>query len=1141
MSKALNVKTWAMLLLAGLLSTGTAYADASAAEPSAAPQAQQATGTCIGTVFDSEGEPLIGASVRVEGTAIGASVNIDGEFSLAGVKHGAKIVVSFIGYKPQTVVWNGEALNIILQEDSNVLDEVVVMGYGVTQKRAKVTNSIAKVSEKTLTVGANANPAQALAGAVAGVKVNINSGDPAATPDILIRGGTNWSGTSAPLVVVDGQIRSSLADINPNDIADMQILKDAGATALYGARAANGVILITSKSGQAGSAKVTFSGKVGLNYNGTGYEMVNAEDYIYWMRRGTWNTEWAHTVNNGAAINALSANNQPHGIGRTELTANTVWNIMTMTEQNKYLLGQGWQSMADPLDDTRTIIFRDSDIGKINVNSPSVTQDYNLSFSGGNDRGTYYAGLGYYNADGAFKNTFYRRYSFSFSGSYKINNWLTSNSNFSYIRANYNRIPNGQTDGGYNDGGTARQNQIFGRIMTLPRTLRLTDEEGNPTLGQNWENSNYNYQPDAFIRENQRDKFQMTQTFTAKIFDGLSLKGSMSWMYNEDHNESMNKEIQTSIDAIPGSTNGWNKTYEQSAYFGRTFDQTYNLVANYVKTFKEKHTINAMVGVEFYERQVKQMSASGNGSPTGYWMDLGLTFAGTQNPYKASSRGVDSYHAKERILSYFGRVEYDYMDKYLIAATFREDGYSRLVNNRWGFFPGVSAGWVFSKENFWTNNESLAFINYGKLRGSFGMNGIVNTNTIGYYNLKGAYSSYNYNGNYGYRISALPNPNLKWEKTRTAEVGVDLGFLQNRFNLGLTYYNRLTMDKYANYQLPPTTGFSSVVNNNGKFRNQGVEIDIEATLFRTRDFNWTLGANLTYNKNTVVELPVNEYPEFGYQQGAIRVYDGATGDFTYIGGLQEGQEPNHLIGYKTAYMVRSESDLPKGYIDISNGNAAVYADQEGLERLKKLGRANGAVKLMPGDLVWQDRNGDNMIDTYDQFDLGNRSPHWTGGFNTTLSWKGLSLYARFDMGWDFVVYDASMGWWLGGGQGTYSFPKEIFDTYTPENPGAKYPRYTWANVFGTNAWVRTSDLLGQSGAYLACRELQLSYTLPKAICDKFRSQGLTVSVTGQNLGYIKKCTLPLPDNTNYTNGNASGWAGTYNLPRTVLFGLNVSF
>lgn len=1140
-------KNWCLALGAAFAIPGYAFATpAQSPAPAVAPQ-----DVCTGVVVDAEGEPLIGATVTVEGSKYSTMTDIDGRFSVNGIKPGAKVTVTYIGYGKFEGKWDGQPMTITLKEESSVLDEVVVMGYGVTQKRAKVTNSVAKVENDVLTIGANANPAQALAGAVSGVKVNITSGDPSATPDIVIRGGTNWSGSSAPLIVVDGQIRSSMSDINPNDIAEMQILKDAGATALYGARAANGVVLISTKQGQAGKATVTLNAKFGMNYYSTGYDMVDAGTYLYYNRLGTWNTEWAHTR---GGTNALWANNQPNGIGRTTLDAGTQWNVMTMTDDNKYLLEKGWQSMQDPISDA-TIIYRDIKGKDVNINTPAYIQDYNLSFSGGNDRGKYYASLGFYKADGAFTNTNYERYNFALTGSYQITKWLESNSKFTFTRSDNKSLPGQYNFDGYSS--SDRAGWIFQRIFSLPPTLRLLDEDNQPAFGQNIDATNYNYQEDKFHTTDQTDKFQMTQAFTAQIIDGLSLKGTMSWFYNEWNNQTWNQEYQTSPGAVPGASNGWNKTYSQYGGWSRYFDQTYNLVANYQKTFAEAHTINVMAGWEFYKRQYKTLTASGSNSPTGEWYNLGLSFTGTQSPYKASTVSASSGIYEEKILSWFARAEYDYMDKYLFAATIRKDGYSRLINNRWGTFPGVSGGWVFTKENFWADNANLAWLNYGKLRASYGLNGVVNSNTIGYYTLYGTYSAFNYNGNYGYRIGGLPNPNLRWEKTRTFDIGLTLGFLQNRFNLDLTYYNRLTSDKYANYSLPATTGFSSVVNNNGKFRNQGLEIDINTTLLRTGDFQWTLGANLTYNKNVIVSLPENEY--VNYQQGGTLVWD--TSKFAtdengnqimdtwgkplyetkFIGGLQVGQEPNHMIGYKKAFIVRDMKDVPEGYIDVSGGYAAVYADEKGLERLQKLGKAAGAVKLMPGDVVWLDRNGDNVIDSYDQYDLGNRTPHWTGGFNTSFKWKGFQLYARFDMGFDFTVYDANMGWWLGCGQGTYSFPTQIKDTWTEDNPNAKYPRFVWASVFGTDAWIRTSDVLAQQGAYLACRELQLSYQIPEFITKKFGCQNLTISVTGQNLGYFKKCTIPLPDRVQYTNGNTGGWGGTYNVPRQVLFGLNMVF
>lgn len=1091
--------------------------------------APPADATCSGVVLDNNGETVIGASVKVVGSKMGTITDIDGKFTLAGVPKGSTIEISYIGYATQTVKFTGSPLHITLKEDATALDEVVVMGYGIAQKRTKVTNSIAKVSEKTLTVGVNANPAQALAGAVAGVKVDVTSGSPSATPSITIRGGSNYDGGSnEPLVIVDGVIRSSLADINSNDIESMEILKDAGATALYGARAGNGVILITTKQGKQGKANVTFNAKVGLNYYDMGYKMCSDEDYLYYYRLATQNCEW--TLPGGKYAGNYNSNlygtNVPGGIGRTELSQTQSYNILRKTEDNAYLLQKGWSEMLDPVSDNY-ILYRNIDPMEVNGRKPYVTQDYNASISGGNDRGRYYASLGLYDADGFVKGTYYKRYNFALTGSYKITKWLESNSVFNYTRANWlNDDPNLDTE------------YFMNRAQGF-KFVRYRDEDGKELFGTGNPTVNVNVNNGNFDRDNQSDKFAMTQSLTATIMQGLTLKGTMSWFYNEEYDESFDHAYVTSQTGAnnPEGTSGVNRSYSTRASFSRIFDQTYNLVANFNRTFAEKHTVNVMVGSEFYKRRYRGFSASGYGAPTGYFPGLGLT----QNDAEVQSRSTSSFHYEEALMSYFGRVEYDYMDKYLVAATFRRDGYSRLVNNKWGSFPGVSAGWVFSKEKFWEKWNMEHIINYAKLRASYGLNATINSSYLGYYTLQGSYSAYKYDGSYGYRVSALPNPNLKWEKTRTAEIGLDLGFLNNRFNLGITYYNRLTMDKYSSLSLPKTTGFSSVTYNNGQYRNAGLEFDFQGTLLRTRDFQWTLNANITYNKNTIVKLPENGLPN--NRQGGTEVYTGNGNETHYVGGYQEGQTPGSFVGYGVVKMARSQADIEAlgDYVDTGTTNgAAVYANEVGRQKLIAAGYTN-LVQLMPGDFIYEDRNGDNWVEAKDRKVLGNMTPKWTGGFNTTLTWKGLSLYARFDMGFGFQVYDSNVAFWLGEGQGNMAFNDAVRDTWTPDNPGAKYPRVCWASQFGTDNYIRTNSFFTQSGNYLACRELSLSYSLPKFICEKVACTGITVSVTGQNLGYIKSCTIPLPDNTTYTSGNTAGWGGTYNLPRTVLFGLNVAF
>ena len=1072
----------------------------------------QQTGKVIGIVEDSFG-PVTGAAAIIKGTSNGGVTDINGNFTIEGVKDGDIIQISFVGYVSQEIKYVGQSfIKVMLVEDTQTLDEVVVLAYGVKQKRGKLTNSVSSVSEETLTVGSYGDPAQALVGAISGVKVKQTSGFAGSTPSITLRGGTSYNGTGSPLVVVDGQIRTDgLSDLNSNDIESMEVMKDAGATAIYGARAANGVILVTTKQGKQGKAQINFNMKVGAQYYVPTYDMMDAEGYIYWLRKAYANTPWCTATGN------LTSSSSSVGTGATELTSSSVYNVLGYTGseyQQNLIKNHGWQVMDDPVGDGQ-ILFKNTDVSNYNINTPAVSQEYNLSFSGGNDRGKYYAGLGYYDADGLKVNNFYKRYSFSFTGSYKLVDWLEASSIFNYNRANWEDGPGFQTNDSY----------YFGRVLSSPPTIRLEDEEGNYLLGASRSDGNYRYEVDKFEREYQTDKFNMTQTLEAKLFKGLSLRGTMAWSYSEYTDEGFNKDFHTNQAGTAMTTDR-----ESWATFYRYFNQTYSLVANYDGKFGD-HTINAMAGTEFWDKQYKSIYAYGYGAPTDDFGDLGYTST------EEGKREVDTSHNRERIMSFFGRVQYDYLERYILAFTFREDGYSRLINNRWGFFPGVSAGWVFSEEDFYSPLKGI--VNYGKLRASYGVNGSIDTNYIGIYTLHGAYSSSTYNGNTGFRLTTLSNPDLRWEKTRTAEVGLDLGFLNNRFTFGFTFYDRLTSDKYASLVLPSTTGWSSITNNNGKFRNRGIEIDINANLLKMKDFSWTLGANISYNKNTVVELPYNGLDK--NRQGGTEIYTGNGNETYYVGGLQEGVTPyDVIVGYGVDKMVRSESDLVDGYCDMSQSIAVYYGDK-GYQKLQDAGWTGKAYELECGDLMFEDINGDGIIDSYDRKVLGTNTPKWNGGLNTTFTWKGLSLYLRTDFGLGFTTYDGLKQWIDGCGQGAYSMTTDIWDSWTPENPNAKYPRYVWADQLGKNNYIRTSEFWATKGNYLAFRELQLSYDLPKSFCSKFRCEGLRLSVTGQNLGYWTSSASAIPDYTQYTDGNTAGWGGTYALPRTVLFGLDITF
>lgn len=326
-----------------------------------------------GIITDTAGEAVIGASIVEVGTTNGTVSDVEGNFTLS-VSDNASIQVSFIGFSSQTLSVQGKMnFKIILKEDSELLQEVVVTGYGGKVSRAKLTNSISTVSPQILEKGIYTNPSQALSGSVPGLKVSLTSGNPTSSPKVILRGGTEFDGSGGPLVIVDGQLRDNFDDINPQDIASMDVLKDAGATAIYGARASNGVILITTKSGRAGHREINFRANIGLGYVNNPYDFLGAEDYITVLRTAYKNTPWAATAN--------LTGSTPFGTGN-KLGANMVWNIMGKTDENAYLLDMGWREMLDPLDPSKTIIYKGTKPEEYNLRNPVVTQDYTVSMSG---------------------------------------------------------------------------------------------------------------------------------------------------------------------------------------------------------------------------------------------------------------------------------------------------------------------------------------------------------------------------------------------------------------------------------------------------------------------------------------------------------------------------------------------------------------------------------------------------------------------------------------------------------------------------------------------------------------------------------------------------------------------------------------
>ena len=410
--------------------------------------------TVAGIVLDKTNEPIIGASIREIGTSNGVLSDAEGRFRLQLRGDKLSLTISSVGYESQTINLTGrdlsQPLRIQLKDESKLIDEVVVTAYGGRQLRSKMTNSIASVKNEALEKGLFSNPAQALSGAVSGLRVQQTSGSPGATPTITLRGGTNLDGTGSPLVVIDGQVRGGLNDVNPEDIESMEVMKDAGATAIYGARANNGVILITTKRGKAGFSEIRFKAKVSANTFRDLYEFLGSEDYIRMQRQAVWNS--SHIYKNsqgrwvGFANDTSLSGTGGYGTGNSYFDAQGnptdgnkdvkgLYGLYEYNDNLAFLLQQGWKTMIDPVTGKKLIYSDSNNLREENIRDIALSQDYNLSFTGGNDRGNYYANIGYNHSNGNARVDWYKRINFTLNADYKIQPWLTSSSSLNFTRA----------------------------------------------------------------------------------------------------------------------------------------------------------------------------------------------------------------------------------------------------------------------------------------------------------------------------------------------------------------------------------------------------------------------------------------------------------------------------------------------------------------------------------------------------------------------------------------------------------------------------------------------------------------------------------------------------------------------------------
>lgn len=1071
------------------------------------------TKTVTGTVVDTYGEPIIGATITEEGTTNGLITGMDGEFSINLTTPDAKIAVRYIGYKSQTIsAGDKNYIRVVLEEDSQALDEVVVTGYGTTQKRSLLTNSISKLDDKVLETSAFGNVASSLQGTVSGLRVVNTSGKPGNSPNIVLRGGASISKPlESPLVVVDGVVRT-LDDINPSDIESMEVLKDAASTAIYGSRANNGVILVTTKKGKEGRSDISYKFRGGWTFARKGYDFLNAEDYIYYNRLGYKRSGRAGVENqNGYGLNS------------------SLFSIAKLTDENRNLLNQGWQSMTDPYDDNQTLIFKDygGQVHNDAFNDTAFMQDHYVSFTGGNDKGTFNSSLGYYKEDGQIVGTNFERFSGTINGNYKIKPIFTINAG-----ANFSQSQNPNLWTGNNSGETG-EFELFYRTMSLWPTWNPYDENGNPASGISKSDGNPSYWKDKLTRKNKTRRTTFNIGAQLDIIPKKLILTEASSLYYIDYEfESFDKKYKLQNQAIPNSNR------ESMFKLQKTYQQQHSLTLSYNDTFAEKHNLNAMIGGEIFENKYSEYSASGRGAPSDDIPTLNVASERT-----ATTSSKTAYN----ILSGFTRINYNYNYRYMLSFVARYDGISKLSDNRWGFFPGVSGGWNVHEENFFKENQVSKIVSTVKPRVSYGVNG--NVNGIGNFDVYGLYEKQTaYNDNIGFLNTIVVNGGLKWEKSKTFEVGLDVGFMDNRIYLILDYYDRRTEDLLTDLALPGYTGFGSFKTNLGTIQNKGFEVEGRFTILSNpKGWSWNVTANASFVKNKILKLPHNGIDK--NRQGGYEVYDPKSKQNVWVGGLQEGGTLGNIYAFKHERLYRDWDDIRTNANNLYDGIAELY----GPDAWDKLSDKTGKQQIEPGDVKWADLNGDGVINLYDRVKVGNIYPKWTGGFSTTLSYQNLSLYSRFDFAVGHTIYNDLKARSLGQYQGTLNIISQVKDTWSEDNPNAKYPKFYYADQLSKRNITRhnnartaldnNSSLFYEKGDYLALRELSLSYDIPQKLLSKFHIQKLMLSITGQNLFYITGYdgTSPEPALDFQSNGRGGIDNGRYPVPRSVLLGAQITF
>nr|WP_304327506.1 TonB-dependent receptor [Phocaeicola plebeius] len=990
-----------------------------------------------GTVVDQTGESVIGASIQVKGTTQGTITDIDGKFSLGVPDKKSVIVVSFIGYATKELqVDTSKPMSIVLEEDTKVLDEVVVVGYQEVRKK-DLTGSVAKADMNELLNTPVGSFDQTLGGRIAGVNVSSSEGTPGGTMNIVIRGNNSLTQDNSPLYVIDGfpvEDAAIASTINPSDIESLDILKDASATAIYGARGANGVVIITTKKGKVGKAQITYDGSVTMHHVTRTIPMMDAYEFV-----------------------KLQAETYPASI------ANSTGGYLMEYQ------GKQWT-----LDDYRGIFQYD---WQDEILRTALQHNHNIRLTGGTEGVRYNASVSYYNQDGILLNSGYERFQA------RANTVIKRDKLDINLTTNYSRsIQTGSTPSETSYSG---MNNLFYSVWGYrPVTYPNKSMESllNDVMDEAIDSSNdYRFNPIRSLKEEYRkyyiNNLQLNGYVSYEFIKGLKLKVSGGYTYDARKNDQFNNS--NTRYGGPTSTDKVNAQIIRNERLTWLNENT----LTYQTNIKKKHFFNSLVGITFQNSDYEYYSLKSTHIP-----NESLGMAGMADGTLSSSSSLKSSWS---MMSYLARLNYNYKSKYYATASFRADGSSKFSKkHRYGYFPSGSLAWNFMEEEFMAPIKKV--VGAGKLRVSWGLTGNNRIGEYDYYALlqmlkekqgdyisngsipSGVYPFDNDMSSVGMVPVSLPNEDLKWETTEQWNVGLDLSFFNERLNFTADVYRKTTRDLLLEASLPLVSGYYSATKNIGKVRNDGLELSLSTVNVQTKDFTWTSDFNIAFNKNEVLELAENQ----------LSLTTAARFDQNY------NSQPSYIakVGLPMGMMYGYIYEGTYKYDDfVKSGNSYTLKDN--------VPYFSSEANTQPGMPKYKDVNGDGIIDTNDRTIIGRGLPIHTGGFTNSFTYKGFDLSVFFQWSYGNDIMNANRLFFENaGGKKDLNQFASYANRWTPENPESDIPAATKS---ASNNVI--SSRIIEDGSYLRLKTVTLGYTFPKALIAKAKLSNARVYVAAQNL------------------------------------------